>query len=166
MFAFFSFASFYSVWYWVLTVVVWTLACHRTLGVPYDMVLRARRLPDVAQDVDRLATIHAERVAGIYRRSGAVLAAVCGFALAALATLGFWGWIEAAQAAFVLLLPLSAVAFATGRLALALRGSGERGEALRRRLARRRFWNQVIAVLAIFAAAALALLHHPAAVLR
>jgi hypothetical protein len=166
VFAFLSFASFYSVWYWVLTVVVWTLACHRTLGVPYDMVLRAHRLPEVAEDVDRLAVIHAERVAGIYRRSGVMLAAVGGFALAVLATLGFGSWIEAAQAAFVLLLPLSAVAFATGRLALALRGSTLRGEALRRRLARRRFWNQVIAILAIFAAAVLALVHHPVVALR
>jgi hypothetical protein len=166
VFAFLSFVSFYSIWYWVLTVVVWTLACHRTLGVPYDMVLRARRLPEVAEDVDRLAAIHAERVAHIYRRSGAVLAGVGGFALAALATLGFGSWNEAAQATFVLLLPLSGVGFATGRLALALRGSADRGEALRRRLSRRRFWNQVIAILAIFAAAALALLHHPALVVR
>ena len=36
-------ASFDSVWYWALHVVVWTLVCYRTLGVPHDMLIRARR---------------------------------------------------------------------------------------------------------------------------
>ena len=40
VFALFRYDSFFSVWYWVLTVVVWTLVCQRTLGVPHDMVLR------------------------------------------------------------------------------------------------------------------------------
>ena len=53
--------SFQSPWYWTLHVVVWTIVCLRTLGVPYDMLLRARRLPQVAARVDLLANLTAER---------------------------------------------------------------------------------------------------------
>jgi hypothetical protein len=43
VFASFDYTSFFNVWYWVLTIATWTQVCHRTLGVPYDMILRAER---------------------------------------------------------------------------------------------------------------------------
>lgn len=161
MFQILNTTSFFSVWYWALTVLVWTLACNRTLGVPYDMILRAERLPSVAADVDRLAGIAVARAAGLARGTGTAAAAGGGFALAVLGTLGFGLGIELAQAAFMLVAPLAMVGAATLRLALALARSGVQGAELRRRLARRRAWNQAIAVLAIFAAAFVALAHHP-----
>ncbi len=69
MFEIFAAASFLSIWYWVLHVVVWTLACYRTLGVPHDMLLRARRLPEIAERVDLLARLAAARIGGIYDRA-------------------------------------------------------------------------------------------------
>jgi len=159
LFAHFRYDSFFSVWYWVLTVVVWTLVCQRTLGVPHDMLIRAGRLPEVAARVDALARIGAERAAGISDALGAALAAVAGFGLAALAALGFWSGVEAAKAAFLLLFPLAAVGAGTVRLARNVRRSGLAGEALRRRLARRRSMNQGIAILAIATAAVTALAH-------
>jgi hypothetical protein len=152
-----SLTSFFSLWYWVLTVVVWTLVCRRTLGVPHDMILRARRLPEVAARVDLLARIEAERAAGLADAFGAPLAATAGFALAGLGALGFWSDVEAAQAAFLLLAPLAVVALGRLRLARQVRGTGLAGEPLRRRLARRRALDQVVGTLAMLAAALAAL---------
>lgn len=166
MFALFRFDSFFSVWYWVLTVAVWTLVCHRTLGVPYDMILRARRLPEVAGRVDALAHAAAARLGGVRDRAGAPLAALAGFVLAAVAALGFATGLEAAQAAFALLFPLTLVWLSTMRLAMTVRRHGLRGPDLRRFLARRRLWNQIIAIVAILCAAVLALAHAPAAIGR
>jgi hypothetical protein len=156
-----SSSGFYSLWYWVLTILVWTVVCHRTLGVPYDMILRADRLPAEAERVDRLAAIHAGRVAALHRSLGPSVAAAAGFVLAGLATLGFLSRVEAAQAAFMLAAPLALVGLGNLRLALALERTGTTGPALRRALARRRLWNHVIAIVAILAATLVALANHP-----
>jgi hypothetical protein len=163
VFATFDYASFFSIWYWILTVTTWAQVCHRTLGVPYDMILRAERQPAVAAEVDALAAIGAARVAAIHRALGIWLAALIGFVLAVLGFLGYVAWIEAAQAAMLLLLPLAVVSIETARLALLVEASGMRGAALRRSLARRRAWNQVIAIIATVTAALSALGHHPGA---
>lgn len=154
-------ASFDSAWYWVLHVVVWTLVCARTLGAPHDMLLRARRDPAVAERVELLAGLGAERIAGIHERAGVPLAAAAGFVLAALAGLGFLTGLEGAQAAFMLLAPLAAVAYSKLRLALFLRGRRVQRPRLVLILARRRFWHQAIAVVAMLAAAAVAWSLHP-----
>ena len=121
LFEVFAAASFQSIWYWVLHVVVWTLACYRTLGVPHDMLLRARRLPEVGARVDVLARLASERMGGIHDLAGVPLAAAAGFALAALAAIGFASRIELAQAAFLILMPLAVILTSKLRLALAIR---------------------------------------------
>ena len=161
MFALFRYESFFSVWYWALTVTVWVIVCQRTLGVPHDMVIRADRLPEVARRVDVLARIGAERMAGIGTGFGAPLAAACGFGLAALGGLGYLNGVEAAKAGFVLLAPLAAVALGAFELARDVLDGGLTGAPLRRRLSRRRAINQGIAILAILAAAITALGHPP-----
>jgi hypothetical protein len=165
VFDLFRFDSFFSVWYWVLTITVWTFVCQRTLGVPHDMVMRAARLPQVAERVETLALIAAERRAGLAEAMAAPLAAATGFALAGLGALGFWSGSEVAAAALMLLLPLSLVVLAETRLAYHVRAGKLRGETLRRRLARRRTMNQTIAIAAMLAAAVLALGHPPRGVL-
>ena len=133
MFQTFAAASFQSIWYWVLHVVVWTLACYRTLGVPHDMLLRARRVPEAAAKVDILARLSSERIGGIHDRYGVPIAAAAGFALAGLAALGFSTGIEAAQAGFALLMPFIVVSYSKLRLALAIRRRGIAGTELRPR---------------------------------
>lgn len=161
MFSLFSYDSFFNVWYWVLTIVVWTAVSQRTLGVPHDMLLRAERLPVAAERVDLLAGIAAERLGAIADRAGVPAAAAIGFALAALAALGFLTGIEVAKAAFLLLFPLALVGVGQVRLALQVRRTGLRGAGLRQRLARRRTLNQAIAVIAMLTAALAALGHPP-----
>jgi hypothetical protein len=157
----FAAASFQSIWYWVLHVVVWTLACYRTLGVPHDLLLRARRVPEVSARVDTLAQLTSERVGGIYDALGVPIAAGLGFLLAGLFALGFGTGIETAQAAFAIVLPLVVINYSKLRLALAVRRHGIAGPRLVLALARRRVWHQLIAVVAILGAAGVALSLHP-----
>jgi len=161
LFKFFAAASFQSPWYWVLHVVVWTLACYRTLGVPHDMLLRARRMPEVAGRVDLLCRLSCERIGGVYDGMGVPLGAASGFVLAACFALGFMSGIEAAQAAFALLMPLAVIAYSKLRLALAVRRKRMEGPELVLALARRRVWHQFIAVLAMLGAAGTAMTLHP-----
>jgi hypothetical protein len=161
LFAVFRYDAFFSVWYWALTVVVWTLVCQRTLGVPHDMVVRAARAPLVAARVDALARIGAERLAGLGDALGAPAAAAAGFGLATLLVLGYGQGHEAARAALLLLGPLCVVGVGAVRLARHVRATGLAGEALRRRLARRRAVNQAIAAAAMLTAAVTALAHPP-----
>jgi hypothetical protein len=161
LFQFFAAASFQSLWYWVLHVVVWTLACYRTLGVPNDMLLRARRQPEAAERVDVLARLSSERIGGIYDRLGVPLAALAGFLLAGVFALGFLSGVETAQAAFAILLPLAVIVYSKLKLALAVRRQGMAGPALVLALARRRIWHQFFAVMAMLAAAGLAMTLHP-----
>jgi hypothetical protein len=157
----FAAAGFQSVWYWVLHVVVWTVACYRTLGVPHDMLLRARRMPEIADRVNTLAHLSSERMGGIYDGAGVPLAAAAGFLLATVAALGFVNGLEVAQAALMILLPLALIGYSKLRLALYIRRSRIRGARLVVLLARRRFGHQLLAILAMLAATVLALAHRP-----
>ena len=157
----FNTVSFLSLWYWALTALVWLLVTRRALGVPRDMLPRAARLPEVAGRIDILARITAERVDGVARSAGVVLAALAGFGLATLATLGFVFGIEIARALVPLALPLCLVAGMTARLAARVRAERLSGAPLRQALARHGAWTQSIAVLAMFAAALLAVTAQP-----
>ncbi len=161
MFQTFNTISFHSLWYWAFTILVWALVTSRTLGVPPDMVLRARRLPDVAARVDLLAHIAAARLVAVTSGIGVPVAGLVGFGLAMLAGIGFGSGVELAQAVFVLLCPLALVGAATARLARAVWRERIEGAELRRRLARRRMWNQAIAILAMLAASVVGLAHQP-----
>jgi hypothetical protein len=152
--------SFQSPWYWLLHLTVWTFVCLRTLGVPYDMLLRAGRLPEVAARVDLLAHLASERIGGVVDACGAPLAAATGFLLAALAGLGFWTGIEAAQAVFFLAAPLAAVGYSSVRLALRIRQSRLVGPDLVLALGWRRICHQAIAILAMLGAVTAAALLH------
>lgn len=161
MFSVFRYESFFSVWYWALTVIVWAVVCQRTLGVPHDMVVRAARLPEVAERVELLARIGAERLAGLGESFGVVAAAAAGFVLAGLATLAFAYGVEVAEATFLLAFPLAIVGVGTLRLAREVLATGLAGEALRRRLSQRRAINLAIATVAMVSAAIAALGHPP-----
>jgi hypothetical protein len=161
LFQFFAAASFQSLWYWVLHVVVWTLACYRTLGVPHDMLIRARRDPEAAERVDVLARLACERIGGIYDVLGVPLAALAGFLVAGVFALGFLSGVETAQAAFAIMLPFAVITYSKLRLALAVRRKRMAGPELVLALARRRIWHQFFSVVAMLSAAGLAMTLHP-----
>jgi len=166
VFQIFGTASLDSPWYWALCILVWAHVCNRTLGVPHDMVLRAGRLPEVADRVDALAMIHAERIGAIHDRAGVLAAAAVGFAVAAVGVIGFVGDIEIAKAVFLLIFPLAVVGYSTLRLALGVRTRQSSGMMLRRSLRRRRIWHTAVAIAALMITASLAVMEHPSLVLR
>jgi len=90
--------------------ILWSSLSQRVLGVPYGVVLRARRGDeDSEQDMHALAEITARRLLNLAYYSGVPLLSFTSFALTALAVLG-WGYgVEFCQAVFLLALPFSLV---------------------------------------------------------
>ena len=110
--------SFTSLWYWLGLAAIWSMVTRNALGIPGDVVLRARRGEDwrALHDWLRLVLPHWRIGPG----AGAVLVALCCFVLTALAVLGFRHQMEAAQALFLLLAPLAVLLVLRMRLARGL----------------------------------------------
>lgn len=143
--------SFSNLWYWIALAVVWSSASHWVLGVPYDMVHRARRHGGQAEaDLNDIARINVNRMLHIVDLSGTWLLALTFFFLTVLALLGFVYQVEFAQAVFLLALPMSLVGVLNLRAARRIRRIQARGEVLAQELGRLRFFTQLIGMGAIF----------------
>ena len=102
--------SFSNLWYWIALAVAWSSASHWVLGVPYDMVLRARRLGGQAErDLEDMVRINVNRLLYIVRVSGAWGMGIACFLLTVLALSGFVYRLEFAQSLFLLGFPMSLV---------------------------------------------------------
>ncbi len=150
--------SFSNIWFWLVLAVAWSSASHFVLGVPYDLIARARRDEGAARDVETLAQIGAARLARIGARGGAVLLGTGSAVLTTLGLLGFLYGIEFAQALFLLALPFAVVAGL--RISAARHIRTETGEALRRRLLGLRLATQGLGVAAIFVTALWGMWHN------
>lgn len=146
--------SFSNLWFWIALAVLWSSAAHFVMGVPWDMVVRARRSGGrTLDDLATLARIQAERLIHIVDVAGLWLAGFTGFALTALFLLGFVYRVEFAQALFLLATPMSGVVALSMRTARAVLAEDREGEALFRRLRRQRRTVQAIGMVAIFVTA-------------
>jgi len=132
--------------------VVWSSTAHWTLGVPFDSVTRARRSQggEAQEDLETLVRLNCNRIVHIMTVSGIWAVAFAFFLLTMLAILGFWYKVEIAQAVFLIAAPMTLVALISVQNARLLRKRGTYGQALRAHLARLRFFNQVIGLIAIF----------------
>lgn len=149
-----DFRSFSSLWFWIVLAVAWSSASHWVLGVPFDMVQRARRQGGQAlADLEDLVRINVNRMLFIARVSGLWLAGFVAFALVALVTLAFWYGVEFAQALALLAIPMTVVGAMSLAAARRIEADAPRGEALFRRLARHRLWTQVVGLVSIFVTA-------------
>ena len=146
--------SFSNLWYWLVLAAAWSMATHWILGVPWDLVTRARRDRGEAEDdlhaVLRIAVVRTLRVADA---AGLWLLALASAVLTALALLGFAYGVEFAQAAFLLLFPFGLVAALSVRAARHLAAGGAPGDALYVRLRRLRLAVRLIGMGAIFVTA-------------
>lgn len=146
--------SFSNLWFWIVLAVLWSTASHWVLGVPFDMVLRARRQGGQAEiDLEDLVRINVNRLLYIGQVSGLWLLGFVCFGLTTLALLGFLYAVEFAQALFLLAFPMSlvgAMSLSTARLIRAEKASGAQ---LRKRLARHRVYTQIIGMVSIFVTA-------------
>jgi hypothetical protein len=146
--------SFSNLWYWIGLAVLWSSVSHWVLGVPFDMVQRARRFGGQAEtDLADLVRINVNRILYIADTAGVfILGAACAM-LTMLVMLGFWYGLEFAQALFLLIFPTMIVGALSLRRARRIRAEEPLGEALFKALNRHRFWTQVIGVLSIFVTA-------------
>ena len=146
--------SFSNLWFWIMLGVEWWMASHWILGVPFDMILRARKKGGEAQDaLEDLARINVNRLLYIMHVSGAWIIGFAAFFLTALAVSGFWYGIEFSQALFCLLFPMAAAMTLSLRAAHRIADGEHKGEALQSRLIRLRLGVQAIGMVAILVTA-------------
>ena len=143
--------SFSNMWYWIALAVVWSTASHWVLGVPYDMVQRAKKQGGQAEiDLEDMVRINCNRLLFIGRVSGLWIIGFGCFFLTGLAGLGWVYRIELAQAVFLIAFPLSIVGLISLSTARLITDGALRGDALHARLARQRVWVQIVGIIAIF----------------
>lgn len=149
-----DFRSFSNLWYWIALCVIWSSASHWVVGVPYDMVWRARREGGEAlETLETLVRINAGRMLFQSREYGPWLVGVLAFLLSTLALLAAFYRSEFALALLLILLPVSFLFYITLRACLKIeRGEGQ-GEALFRRMFLTRLSVQGLGMISIFVAA-------------
>ena len=132
--------SFSNLWYWIALAVIWSSASHWVLGVPYDMVQRARHEGGEAlADLETLVRINVARMLFFSRERGPWLVGVVCFLVTVLGLLGFVYRSEFAQAVLFLFLPLCLLGYLSLRVAIKVEAGEAQGEALFRRL----FWHRL-----------------------
>lgn len=146
--------SFSNLWFWIALAVVWSSASHWIMGVPFDMVGRARRHGGQAEtDLQDLVRINVNRLLFIVEEAGLWIAALGSAFLSGLAVLGFGFGIELAQALFLLAFPMTVVGLLSVATARRIRDGEDSGEALRRRLRIHRVLVQALGMVSIFVTA-------------
>ena len=146
--------SFSNLWFWIVLAVMWSTTSHWVLGVPFDMVLRARRQGGQAEeDLEDLVRINVNRLLYIGQVSGLWLLGFVCFGLTMLALLGFVYGTEFAQALFLLAFPMTLVGALSLSTARLIRSEHATGELLRKRLTRHRLYTQIIGMISIFVTA-------------
>lgn len=146
--------SFSNLWFWIALAVMWSTTSHWVLGVPYDMVTRARRQGGEAQaDLEDIVRVNINRLLYIAEEAGVWLMGLACFLLTGLAIAGFWYRVELCQAIFLLALPMSFVGILSINAARRIRAEQTAGDLLCKRLLRHRLATQVIGMISIFVTA-------------
>ncbi len=146
-----DFRSFSNLWFWIVLAVTWSTASHWVLGVPYDLVIRAKRHGGLAlMDLQDLVRINVNRILYIGRSSGLVLAGVVGFVHTVLLVLALWYGVELAQALVLLGIPMTIAGILNLLTAVRIEAEAPPPEALFRILARHRFHIQLLGMVSIF----------------
>ena len=143
--------SFSNLWFWIALAVMWSTTSHWVLGVPFDMVTRARKSGgEAAQDLHALVGIHTRRLLYIVRVSGIWLVGIAAFVMTVLVMMGFIYHMQFAQAVFLLLAPLCLVGVLSLSTARHIVAARLEGDALYRKLSRHRMFVQAIGMVSIF----------------
>lgn len=149
-----DFRSFSNLWYWIALAVMWSAVSHRVLGVPYDMVTRARKYGGQhAQDLADLVRINTNRMLFVVRSAGVWLLGFACFVLSILATLGFVLGVEIAQSVFLLMFPLSLVSMINLYFANWISNRNSAGEDLYKVMGTCRVFIQILGMIFIFVTA-------------
>lgn len=143
--------SFSNLWYWIMLAVMWSSASHWVLGVPFDVISRARRYGgEMQSDLETLVRINTGRMLYIARTAGVWLVAFLFFVITTLGVLAAYYHVEFAQALLFLLVPMSILSLLSLRTAGLIEAGENHGDALHRRLIRHRISTQALGMLSIF----------------
>lgn len=146
--------SFSNLWFWIALAVVWSTVSHWVLGVPFDMIQKARKIGGQAEiDLHDLVRINVNRLLYIGQVSGLVLLASLAFLLTSLGILAFAYDVEFAQAVFMLAFPLTLVGAMSLSTSQVIAREQPHGEALYARLSKHRVITQLIGMISIFVTA-------------
>lgn len=142
--------SFSNLWYWIALAVLWSSVSHWVMGVPFDMITRARRQGGQSMDdLAAIARINASRLLYISRNGGFWIIGFTCFLLTLLTMLSVFHNVEFAQAVLLMFAPMVLVTYLTLRTAYRVEQEALEGDALVSRLLRHRFVVQLIGMFAI-----------------
>ena len=144
--------SFSNIWYWIALAVLWSSVSHWVLGVPFDMIVRARRNPDTdaMQDLNDLVRVNKNRILYIAETAGSWIMVFGSATMTVLVLMSFMYDVEFAQATFLLVAPMCILALLSLGTARVIDAADLQGEALIKRLMRHRFITQLLGVISIF----------------
>ena len=149
--------SFSSIWYWIAVAVLWSSVSHWVLGVPFDLIARARRSgprqAEAQADLSDLVRVNVNRLLYISEVSGAWLGLFGSAILTALLVMAVLYSMELAQAVLFLAVPMAILGAMSVGTARRIQKREEQGAALIRRLMIHRFLTQLLGVVAIFVTA-------------
>lgn len=149
--------SFSNLWYWIALAVLWSSVSHWVLGVPYDMILRARRAgegeEEAMRDLQDLVRVNVNRILYIAEVSGVWLMLFGSAILTALAVMAVVYDVEFAQATLFLALPMALLGALSVWTSRKIRASAAAGRDLIRRLMMHRLVTQLLGVASIFVTA-------------
>ena len=149
--------SFSNLWYWIALAVLWSSVSHWVLGVPFDMILRARRDKDDAgeamHDLNDLVRVNVNRILYIAEVSGVWLILFGSAVLTGLGVMAVLYDVEFAQAVLFLALPVTLLGLMSVGTARRIRANASAGRDLIRRLMMHRLLTQLLGVLSIFVTA-------------
>jgi hypothetical protein len=144
-------ATFSSVWFWLAVIVSWAVASHWLIGVPFDLLYRARKSdPQELADLEAITDVNVRRFTGLVDMAGPWLLGLVIFILTTLGMAGFYYGLELAQGLFILGAPLTVIMILNILVAQDLRAHPLRGSDLVHRMFRLRIWSQAIGMIAIF----------------
>jgi hypothetical protein len=131
--------------------ISWSSASHWILGVPSDLVQRARREGGKTEErVIALLQINVSRLKNIQRAAGLMLAGIVSFMLTVFVMLGFYYRVEFFQALFMLSFPMVFVGLLSLRAARKLDENLPTGDDLYKLFRRLRLSIQFIGLISIF----------------
>lgn len=147
--------SFSNLWYWIALAVLWSSVSHWVIGVPFDMIIRARRQndEDALADLHDLVRVNVQRILYIVETSGSWILLFGSAMFTGLLLLAVFYDVEFAQAVLLLVGPMGILGAQSVWTSRKIRANGDQGDVLIRRLMKHRFLTQMIGVLSIFATA-------------
>ena len=146
--------SFSNLWYWIGLAVLWSTASHWVIGVPFDMVLQARRHGGQAEtDLEDMVRIMCNRLLYITGLLGLFILAFACAVNTMLFMLGFFYGNEFSQALFFFVFPMSFLFLLSSHTARVITREKAKGALMHKRLARHRLYTQMTGVLFVFVTA-------------